>query len=95
MYIQKANIENGRLKYNILGKVNADELETGLADAHYVHEQTTPSNIWIIQHNLGKMVSVITVDSSGKIVFGLVEYISDNEVKIIFKYAFSGKAYCN
>ena len=95
MWIQKAEIVDGEIKYNKLGKIKADEIEQGIADKYFVFEQTTASNVWSVNHNLQKKPSVATVDSSGAVVYGHVEHLSDNELKISFKYPFSGKAYCN
>lgn len=95
MFIQKAEIIDGEIKYNILGKVKRIELESGIADKHYIHEQSSASNVWNVIHNLGKNPAVSTVDSSGKVVYGNIEHITDNEMKITFNYPFSGKAYCN
>lgn len=95
MFVQKAKIENGTIEYNILGKIKADELEFGLADANYIHEQISPASQWSVVHNLGKRPSVSVVDSSGRVVFGEINYIDNNTLMIKFKYQFAGKAYCN
>lgn len=95
MWIQKAEIVEGEIKYNKLGKVKADELEAGISDKYYIHEQTNASDIWNVIHNLQKKPSVSTVDSSGGVVYGHVEHLSDNELRITFKYPFSGNAYCS
>lgn len=95
MWIQKAEIVEGEIKYNKLGKIKADEIEQGIADKYFVFEQTTAGNVWSVIHNLQKKPSVSTVDSSGAVVYGHVEHLSDIELKITFKYPFSGKAYCN
>ena len=68
----------------------------GGGDANYVHEQGSPSSIWSIQHNLGKKPSVTVVSSTDAVVYGIVEYIDNNNVKLTFESgAFSGKAYFN
>lgn len=95
MWIQKAEIVDGKIKYNKLGIVRADELEPGIADKYFIYEQITASNEWYVQHNLQKRPSVNVIDSTGTVVYGLVQYLSDNELKIIFKYSFAGIAYCN
>jgi len=95
MWIQKAEIVEGEIRYNILGKIKLNELDTGIEDKHYIHEQSSASNVWHVNHNLRKNPSVSTVDSSGTVVYGNVEHIDDNELRILFKYPFSGKAYCN
>ena len=95
MWIQKAEIIDGEIKYNILGKIKLNELEIGIGDKHYIHEQSSASNVWHVVHNLDKKPSVSSVDSSGTVVYGNIEHINDNELKITFKYPFSGTAYCN
>ncbi len=95
MFIQKTEIVDGKIVSDILGKVKADELESGVADKYYIHEQTTSSEVWVITHNLQKKPSVTSVDSAGTVVFGIVEYLTDNVLQITFKYPFTGLAYCN
>jgi len=48
-----------------------------------------------VTHNLGKRASVTVVDSTDNIVFGEVEYLTNNSVRLKFAGAFSGKAYFN
>lgn len=64
-------------------------------DKNYVHNQSTPSAIWNISHNLGKRPAVAVVDSADDVVYGDVKYIDDNTVKLTFVGSFSGKAYLN
>lgn len=60
----------------------------------YTHNQTIPSEIWNIVHNLNQFPGGVTVvDSAGTVVEGDVVYISGNEIQIAFGSAFSGKAY--
>lgn len=61
----------------------------------YIHEQIFSSSEWYITHNLNKYPSVTIVDSAGTVVIGDIEYVSTSVVKVIFKSAFSGKAYLN
>jgi hypothetical protein len=75
-------------KYSIVGLA-------GSADKNYVHYQNSPSATWTIIHNLGKKPSVTVVDSADEIVYGEVQYDSDNQVTLTFAGAFSGKAYFN
>ena len=74
-----------------------NSLQAG-GDKHFVfdtHVQSNPAKIWNITHNLEKFPSVTVVDSGEEVVYGNVEYISNNEVKITFTASFSGKAYLN
>ena len=61
----------------------------------YVHTQSTPSATWVINHNLGRNPSVTVVDSSEKVVFGDITYVTDNQLTVSFSAAFGGKAYLN
>jgi hypothetical protein len=61
----------------------------------YTHQQTSPSAIWVITHNLGRHPAVDIVDSSGNVVIGEIRYNSDNQITVTFIAAFSGKAYLN
>lgn len=61
----------------------------------YVHTQVAANISWTIIHNLGKWPSVTIVDDGNNLVYGDVQYISNNELKVSFTGAFSGKAYLN
>jgi hypothetical protein len=61
----------------------------------YTHNQNTPSDKWIITHNLGKFPSVMVTDSAGSVIVGKIVYISSNEINVIFNSAFSGQSYLN
>ncbi len=78
-----------------VGLVQSSEIEPGLTDKHYTHEQSVPSATWTVTHNLSKRCSVSVVDSTGRIVGGDVEYVDDNSLTLTFVGGFSGKAYCN
>ncbi len=78
-----------------MGKIKADELEPGLADAYYVHYQDVPAGTWTVVHNLGKKPSVDVIDSAGTKVEGEIKYIDDNSIEIQFTAEFSGRAICN
>ena len=67
----------------------------GGGDAHYTHVQGVAEATWEVTHNLNKRTSVTVVDSTDNIVFGEVEYLTNNSVRLKFAGAFSGKAYFN
>lgn len=88
----------GKSAYEIwLEEGNVGTVQDFLAalDKHHTHNQTIPNDIWTIQHNLNKYASVTIVDSSDTIVYGEVEYLTKNTVKITFSAEFSGRAYLN
>jgi len=64
-------------------------------DKTFTFEQAVPDTEWIINHNLNKFPSITVEDSSGKVVEGAEEYIDQNNLKINFCAAFSGKAHLN
>ncbi len=75
-------------------KIKSDEID-GSFDKNYVHQQTSGSNIWNVNHQLQKVPSVVITDDSGEIIFGSVSIININTIKIQFSTALTGFAYCN
>mgnify|MGYP003639334591 FL=1 len=65
------------------------------ADKNYVHEQSSPSTTWTVNHNLYKRVAISVVDSAGTVIICDVRYVSDNQVVLTFDAATSGNAYAN
>lgn len=63
--------------------------------ATYVHEQMVALATWTITHNLGRYPSVTIVDSANDVVIGDITYLSDDQIRLKFNAAFSGKAYLN
>lgn len=64
-------------------------------DKHFLFVQAIAIDVWEIKHNLNKYPSVTVVDSADSIVIGDVTYIDENNVRLTFSGAFSGKAYLN
>ena len=64
-------------------------------DKNFVFTQATPSPSWSINHGLDKFPSVTIVDSSGAKVMTDVQYIDNNNLRVVFANPFSGKAYIN
>jgi hypothetical protein len=61
----------------------------------FIFEQGVPALVWDINHSLCKFPSVTVVDSAETVVTGQVEYINNENIRITFNTAFSGKAYLN
>ncbi len=59
----------------------------------YVHTQSVPVAVWVVQHNLGRRPSVSMFDSAGEQCEGDVEHVDDNQLTITSAGAFSGVAY--
>jgi hypothetical protein len=64
-------------------------------DKNYIHEQSTPSTSWIIQHNLNKYPSINIIDTAGTEVYGAINRVNQNIAIIEFSAPFSGSAICN
>lgn len=64
-------------------------------DKNYVHNQTTSSDTWVIQHNLNKLPSVTVIDSAEEEVVGEITYDNINKLTIRFAAPFKGKATLN
>lgn len=63
----------------------------GVSD--YVHDQSTPSDTWVINHNLGRRPAVVSViDTAGTEVHGGVSHPSSTQTVLTFSAPFSGKA---
>lgn len=68
---------------------------TGSGDLSYEHDQSSPSLVWSVAHNLGKRPSVSVVDTANTALVGLVDYTDDNNLTITFNVSSSGYAYMN
>lgn len=64
-------------------------------DKHFLFVQSIANDVWEIKHDLNKYPSVTVVDSANSVVIGDVVYIDENNVRLTFSGAFSGKAYLN
>lgn len=69
--------------------------QDGTGDLSFVHNQSVPSTVWVISHNLGKRPSVRVVDSGDTTIVGHVVDIDDNSLQVEFSAPFGGKAYLN
>jgi len=99
--VSSTNNHNSLYNRNLPNQHSIDSI-TGLrealdsgADKNYVHEQATPSNKWVIHHNLNKRAGYIVVDSTGEEQEAVAKYIDDNTVELYFNSPFTGKAYFN
>jgi hypothetical protein len=64
-------------------------------DKNYVHIQSYPLSVWVINHNLDKYPSVTIIDSADSEVIGEIVYIDTNNLILNFNGSFSGKATLN
>lgn len=71
--------------------IKGDTGEPG-ASLSYLHQQTTPSATWTMNHNLGFKPSVELLNSGGQEIEGDVVHTSDNQTIANFVIAISGSA---
>jgi hypothetical protein len=59
----------------------------------YVHNQLSPSAVWLVFHGLGGFPNVTAIDSSFKEIVGDLEYLDLNSLKITFASSTGGQAF--
>tara|TARA_R100000988_G_C4006730_1_gene173180 strand:- start:1300 stop:2022 length:723 start_codon:yes stop_codon:yes gene_type:complete len=64
-------------------------------DKNYTEVFGAPLTTWTVNHNLNKKPAVSCIDTSGNEVYGLVDYINNNQVTITFSAATGGTVTCN
>lgn len=62
-------------------------------NSKFVFTQSTPSNLWTINHGLGFVPNVFTQSTSGTDIEGLVEPLDMNTLTITFSQPVAGTAY--
>jgi hypothetical protein len=67
----------------------------GSASAAYSHNQVTPSDTWLLNHNLGFYPNVEVRSVGGKEMIGEIIHTSINQVIVYFDSAFAGTATCS
>ena len=66
-----------------------------IADSTYTQCFEVASDVWTINHGLGKFPSVTVVDSANTVVVGNVDYTTSQSLVITFNAAFSGCVFLN
>lgn len=61
---------------------NVGHLNFGGNGVSYIHNQTTPSNEWIIKHNLNTFPPITFIREDGVEFMGRVTYINENTIKM-------------
>lgn len=69
--------------------------QTILQLASYTHEQTTPSMVWDIQHNMHRIPNVNVYNEAGEQIIGDVVQITEENLTITFSEPLTGTAICN
>jgi hypothetical protein len=59
----------------------------------YEHNQSSVSDVWVVEHNLGYNPNVTIVDSGGNVVEAELWYNNFNSLEVRFSHGMSGKAY--
>lgn len=59
----------------------------------YVHTQSSVSDVWVVNHNLGFKPAVTVLNNSGEVVHGEVQYTGEQQVTVRFTAPFTGKVY--
>jgi 3D (Asp-Asp-Asp) domain-containing protein len=79
------------------GNIKIDGTETQVyRHQTYVHDQTTASTLWAIDHNLNRYPSVTVVDPNGYVfVPDTIRYIDANRIEIGFTQNETGKVFLN
>lgn len=106
---QEQNQIDATFSLNIIPEIHNDLIDRDKEDCHpisaitglrqaldtFVFEQGVASNVWEIEHNLGKYPSVSIVDTAGNEIIASVKYPDENNVVITMTSEFKGKAYLN
>lgn len=92
--IANKGVANGYASLDSNGKIPLSQIPDATFNT-YTYYQITPSDNWVIKHNLNRYPSVAIVDSSGNVVVGEVKYIDNNTINISLVGAFAGTAYLN
>jgi len=71
------------------------DLINSLQDISYVHTQSVPETLWIVNHNLNTKCSVQVVDEDKNEIIAQIDWIDNNTVNITLNIPFTGYVYCN
>lgn len=77
--------------------INGTTLEGALSSADlkmsYVYNQTETSNIWVIEHNLGKYPNVTLLNENKEVIWGNITHDTVNKLTVRFNEGLIGTAY--
>jgi hypothetical protein len=80
---------------NILDDPDAGALALPAEDIQpYIHEQTSPSTEWIVNHNLDRHPGVQVRNLGGAVVTAKPVNQSANQLRVHFSVPTAGSAYC-
>ena len=101
LIVQIASVDTNSLVQSVNGKTGhvvidyPDINASPVNHVKYVHTQTTVSNDWTVNHNLGFFpnVTILDNDTPPRIIEADIRYLNTNSVRIIMNTAMSGVAY--
>jgi len=73
----------------------ADLALTISGETTYTENVTQNTDVWNLEHNLGRFPAVQIVDTAGSVVIGDIQYVDQNNITITFSAPFQGTAYLN
>jgi hypothetical protein len=66
----------------------------GAGGSAFTHNQSTPSNEWVVNHNLGVKPVAAVLDSGGNEVVAQILHMSDNQLRVYFATNQVGQVRC-
>ena len=63
--------------------------------SQYVHNQTSATSQWNINHNLGYIPHITIVMDDGTVVVADIDNLNDDQAIIMFPSPYTGKAVCS
>lgn len=76
-----------------LTRINLNPAITINQNSSFMFSQSTPSTVWVINHNMGMTPNVFTEDLDGNDINGIIEIMDSNNLKIYFNQPVAGKAF--
>jgi len=84
------------LSNSVAAQLLANEAMAGAKGiATSVFTQETPSETWVVVHNMNCFPIVVVVGNSGTVTEGDISYDSANQITLTFSAALTGTAYLN
>jgi hypothetical protein len=96
VFYEYSNGSQNIIQVNANGAVTRINLNPSITinqNSSFIFTQETPSLMWIITHNMGRVPAVFVEDNLGNDISGVIEIIDSNSLRILFSSALAGKAY--
>jgi hypothetical protein len=92
----QAGASAAALSNSVAAQLLANEAMAGAKGiATSVFTQETPSETWVVVHNMNCFPIVVVVGNSGTVTEGDISYDSANQITLTFSAALTGTAYLN